>query len=74
MTRNTLGACKRREFLKTVTMAGLALAGRTSLLASEAKKRPNILFFFVDDMGWQDVKGRAKWPIEGRVESAHVMR
>lgn len=54
MACNTRGACKRREFLKTVTMAGLALAGRVSLLASETKKKPNILFFFADDMGWQN--------------------
>lgn len=54
MERSTIGACDRREFLKTAAVTGLALAGRMRLSASEVKKRPNILFFFVDDMGWQD--------------------
>lgn len=40
----------RRQFLKTVGATGLALAFPFHFQA----KKPNMVFFFIDDMGWQD--------------------
>ena len=45
----------RRDFLKScVAAAGCALSG-TPAQARYGQKRPNIVFIFIDDMGWRDV-------------------
>jgi len=46
----------RRDFLKSCALAtaGCTLAG-TSAHARTEPKRPNIVFLFIDDMGWRDV-------------------
>ena len=47
----------RRSFLRSFSlgMTASSLAqGHSSASGKEAKMRPNILFFLVDDMGWQD--------------------
>ena len=45
----------RREFLMLSGAAGLALASQLAGRAPRpAKRKPNIVFFFIDDMGWQD--------------------
>ena len=49
----------RRQFLKaaTATAASLALPGcaqSAGLFTNKQKNRPNIVFFLVDDMGWQE--------------------
>ncbi len=45
----------RRNFLKTMAASGLmAQAGVGSILATE-KKKPNFVFFLVDDLGWTDL-------------------
>jgi len=49
----------RRDFLKTAGIAGAMLAcgrGRSRLCAqNRAPKRPNFVFFLIDDMGWRDL-------------------
>ncbi|HOO56747.1 MAG TPA: sulfatase [bacterium] len=48
----------RREFLRGALIAGSACLLPRELLAlgmqGGAAKRPNIVFFYIDDMGWQD--------------------
>ncbi|MFH1719351.1 MAG: sulfatase-like hydrolase/transferase, partial [Planctomycetota bacterium] len=46
----------RRDFLKNCAFAaaGCTLAG-SSTQARADRKRPNIVFLFIDDMGWRDV-------------------
>ncbi|MBI9018998.1 MAG: sulfatase [Phycisphaerae bacterium] len=49
----------RREFLKQTCLLGASalLAGTTvssSVYGGTTTNKPNIIFFFVDDMGWQD--------------------
>jgi arylsulfatase A-like enzyme len=41
---------RRRSFLQT-TMAATAMAG----FAAPAAKKPNIILFYVDDLGWMDI-------------------
>ncbi len=51
-SRGQLDAVSRREFL-----AGVATAGALSLLGGAARaaaRRPNVVLFLVDDMGWMD--------------------
>ena len=49
---------KRRDFIKTMGAAALTIAQpdllRAAIEQSPAAARPNIMFFLVDDMGWQD--------------------
>ncbi len=49
----------RREFMSVLGAAGLAAAGCTlpggSSRANAGRKLPNIVFIFIDDMGWRDV-------------------
>lgn len=45
----------RRDFLRWSAASSLTLASPLALQATDAQRRkPNIVFFFVDDMGWQD--------------------
>ncbi len=44
----------RRSFLKTLLAAGAGAALPGTARAAEKAKRPNIVLFLVDDMGWQD--------------------
>ncbi|MBE9545594.1 MAG: sulfatase, partial [Proteobacteria bacterium] len=46
----------RRSFLSGVIASGVSLAFSPSLFGKDAgeSQKPNIIFFFVDDMGWQD--------------------
>ena len=50
--------CSRRGFLRTLAggMAGLSshVASKALGAAAPAKRKPNIVFFLVDDMGWMD--------------------
>lgn len=48
----------RRTFLKTLGLGGISLAMQGCLAATGArnKPRPNFIFFFTDDQGWQDLK------------------
>ena len=58
MKRTSFGNC-----IKTILLAVIAVAavlGNTSVATAEtksaaAKKKPNLLFIFIDDMGWRDV-------------------
>lgn len=72
---------KRREFLKLFGY-GLAAAGMPGALraAGAAARRPNIILFMVDDMGWQDtsvpflhVGGKPrKTPLNRRYRTPHM--
>ncbi|MBM4048493.1 MAG: hypothetical protein FJ279_25600, partial [Planctomycetes bacterium] len=46
----------RREFLKRSggAVAYAAAAGPVAALAAETPRRPNVIFFLMDDMGWMD--------------------
>jgi arylsulfatase A-like enzyme len=46
---------ERRDFLKTAFAAATATAGLNLFCSSQNKKRPNIIFFLIDDLGWKDV-------------------
>jgi len=50
-------AMNRRRFLKALGMGVAAVAAPRGLWAGDAAKRrrPNILFILIDDMGWRDV-------------------
>ena len=41
---------KRREFVQTLTLATAAGTCR----AETKTKKPNVVFFLIDDMGWKD--------------------
>ena len=43
----------RRDFLKSMTVA--AIAAFNFSCSFQNKKRPNIIFFLIDDLGWKDV-------------------
>lgn len=47
----------RRDFLKMLAGTAFSAVGVASAAprSSAKARRPNILFFFVDDMGWQDI-------------------
>lgn len=45
---------KRRNFVKTLGLAGLSLIPSGLTKGEEHKKKPNVIFFLVDDMGWMD--------------------
>jgi len=47
--------CSRRGFIKSIGMgaAGLTVPG-LARAAATSRKKPNIIFFLVDDMGWMD--------------------
>jgi arylsulfatase A-like enzyme len=52
MLNLTLG---RRDFIRCAGMVALALSFASHAASAGAgKPKPNIVFFFVDDMGWQD--------------------
>lgn len=44
----------RREFIGALLGTGLCAGSFVNALARTQTKRPNIVFFLVDDMGWQD--------------------
>ncbi len=47
---------KRRNFLKMMGMGAFALSPAGYLMAGESSKRkPNIIFILIDDMGWRDL-------------------
>ncbi|MFW6161920.1 MAG: sulfatase [Planctomycetota bacterium] len=46
-------ACSRRRFLKSLGLGAAGLAVPRALRAAP-KRKPNIVFFLVDDMGWMD--------------------
>lgn len=51
---NTYG-CSRRSFLRGLGISAAALTLRPSgLFAESPKRRPNIIFFLADDLGWMD--------------------
>ncbi len=60
---NKTKTISRRKFLRfaSTSAAGIALAGLpfTSSIAraktKEVKQKPNIIFFYIDDLGWKDV-------------------
>jgi arylsulfatase A-like enzyme len=45
----------RREFLRIIGAGAVLLASGSRLLASEERKKPNILFFFTDDQRWDTI-------------------
>jgi len=51
MTKNL----SRREFLSAVGTAGIAAALAPAGARAAKKRPPNIVFLFIDDMGWRDV-------------------
>jgi len=47
---------KRRDFLRTIGAAALLrTCGAASRLFSAEQRRPNFVFFLVDDLGWRDL-------------------
>ena len=48
-----MSSCSRRHFLQSLGAGVAALAAPSSLRAA-SHRRPNIIFFLVDDMGWMD--------------------
>ena len=47
---------KRRSFLKMMGLGAISLSPAGCLMASKAsRKRPNIIFVLIDDMGWRDL-------------------
>ena len=44
----------RRDILKTIGLGSAALVAPKALHSAARKRKPNILFFLVDDMGWMD--------------------
>jgi len=46
----------RRDFLKAVSLGAVSLGAAESLLASEkSRRKPNLIFILIDDMGWRDL-------------------
>ena len=45
--------CTRRDFVKALGLGTAALAA-PSLVSAAPRRKPNIIFFLVDDMGWMD--------------------
>lgn len=53
---NESKSVSRRDAVKTIGLGAAALASApTSFAQSKNKKRPNIIFILVDDMGWSDI-------------------
>ena len=44
----------RRDFLKATAAGALGLAGLAAQAEGASKRRPNIVFIFIDDMGYAD--------------------
>lgn len=62
---------------KTALLATSALAAFGMQAQSAADERPNIIFFLVDDMGWQDTSlpfWKEKTPINERYHTPHMER
>jgi len=45
----------RKHFLSTASIGALAMVSQSCFSISTNKRKPNILFLLVDDMGWSDV-------------------
>ncbi|MCH9021932.1 MAG: sulfatase-like hydrolase/transferase, partial [Planctomycetes bacterium] len=47
---------KRRDFLRNVGVgaAALAVGGCSAIVAKDIGRRPNVVFFLIDDLGWTD--------------------
>jgi len=47
---------RRREFLRRVGMgaAALAVGGCSTIVVRDGSRRPNVVFFLIDDLGWTD--------------------
>lgn len=53
------------------TLAGTEAASAEGRNGSEAPKKPNILFFLVDDLGWSDIyEGENETYIEASAENS----
>ena len=48
-----MSKCSRREFVKTLGLGAAAMAA-PRLAVAAPRRKPNIVFFLVDDMGWMD--------------------
>jgi len=55
------GYINRRDFLKTISLSavaialpGCAIAGQQTAKAGKSNRKPNFVFFLIDDMGWMD--------------------
>jgi arylsulfatase A-like enzyme len=46
---------KRREFIKTMGITGLALSASTMLNCTKSTKKPNIIFIMADDLGYAEL-------------------
>jgi uncharacterized sulfatase len=45
----------RRQFLKAIGMGAVALAAGAKASAKNSARKPNFVFFLIDDLGWSDV-------------------
>lgn len=69
----------RRSFLRTVAAGavGAALSPLAWAVEDKGHRRPNILFFFIDDMGWQDTSvpfGREVTELNRRYHTPNMER
>ncbi|MEG1933632.1 MAG: sulfatase-like hydrolase/transferase [Kiritimatiellia bacterium] len=66
---------KRRDFMKLlgsgIALSAFPLAAQTSVRKSQ--RQPNIVFFLVDDMGWQDTSLPFWYPNNGNSPKATVL-